>query len=773
MGTNLPQVAQSTGLASYDNYIEPRLSIGDSVPNREFSTGHFKIQVDSEALALVIRNGAGMILWKSIHNLPFLLSSSGQDDIHPSADDSGVFSIRERDDQSTMLQTVTRIEKVDDETVRIYGGLGHRIVPPTHLDYELSLHELSQSQLQFSARIVRRDPSMANYRRLILTFESRSEECFYGFGESPSHINFKGHKVPVWIRENAQTLGKRSSTIIGKTYGLLPGMDLFMDNADRAGMPSHVCVPQFITSDRRCLFLENTEYSSFDMRNPDRVTIRVNADHVTGRLLYAASMLDLITGYTEYSGRMQTLPDWVTEGAIAGIQGGHQKVLDIVLKLVQHQVPLSAVWIPDWCGVRRQKRNDMTVQHSWWNWEADTGLYPFWPSFVDSLYREHGVRVLSYINPFLVDKPNARRNLYREAADNGYLVQNASSQPCRLSSSEWDTGLLDLSNPQACLWFKQVLKDQVWQDGVAGVMVDCGESMPSDPESIRLHGPILPSAFHNIYPTLWSQLNHEVTQELDYADQALCLYRSGFTQSPGNMSLLWTGDHTVSWDQQGGIKSALIGMLSAGFSGFSVNHCDIGGRSTVGGIFSGAAVVRSKELLLRWMELAAFTAAFRTHEGLQPELHAQFYSDEDTYTHFSHTAKLFKALSRYRKHLLQEAQEKGWPLMRHLALYYPEDPNTRELTHQFLLGEHLMVAPVLSPSTTFVKVYLPKESEQVSWRNIWTGKSFEADGKYKVVDTPLGQPAALIREPRQDGGLLNDLVDFANAASAYNVTSLK
>lgn len=111
--------------------------------------------------------------------------------------------------------------------------------------------------------------------------------------------------------------------------------------------------------------------------------------------------------------------------------------------------------------------------------------------------------------------------------------------------------------------------------------------------------------------------------------------------------------------------------------------------------------------------------------------------------------------------------------MRHMALYYPDDPSTSELTHQFLLGKHLMVAPVLSPSTTFVKVYFPKETERTSWRNIWTGKYFEADGTYKVVDTPLGQPAALIREPRQDDGLLNDLVDFANATSAYNAASLK
>lgn len=205
------------------------------------------------------------------------------------------------------------------------------------------------------------------------------------------------------------------------------------------------------------------------MRTPDRIIIRVDSDHVSGRFLHAASMLDLITAYTEYAGRIQPLPDWVTEGVIAGIQGGHQKVLDIVLKLVHHQVPLSGVWIPDWCGVRPQEPNHRSTQPLWWNWEADTELYPFWPSFVDSLYREHGVRVLTYVSPFLVDKPNARRKLYQEAANQGYLVQNASSQPCLLRCSGLNTGLLDLSNPQACLWFKQVLKDQVWQDGVSGL----------------------------------------------------------------------------------------------------------------------------------------------------------------------------------------------------------------------------------------------------------------------------------------------------------------
>lgn len=124
--------------------------------------------------------------------------------------------------------------------------------------------------------------------------------------------------------------------------------------------------------------------------------------------------------------------------------------------------------------------------------------------------------------------------------------------------------------------------------------------------------------------------------------------------------------------------------------------------------------------------------------------------------------KLYVCLAPYRKRLMQEAYEKGWPLMRHPVMYYPEDSTVQEIIYQqFFFGGDLLVAPNLSPSTAFVKVYFPRDSGH-SWRHIWSGKYFEPDGSYKSVDAPLGQPAVFIKEPRQDDGLLNGLIDFAN-----------
>lgn len=57
-------VMKSVGLSATEEYIQPRISIGNAVANQEFSTGHFKVQVDAQALALTVKNLHGRTIWK-------------------------------------------------------------------------------------------------------------------------------------------------------------------------------------------------------------------------------------------------------------------------------------------------------------------------------------------------------------------------------------------------------------------------------------------------------------------------------------------------------------------------------------------------------------------------------------------------------------------------------------------------------------------------------------------------------------------------------------
>jgi hypothetical protein len=68
------------------------------------------------------------------------------------------------------------------------------------MDYILTLKEISHRQLQFSVDITHRDTAMEGYQRLMLTFESRPEEHFFGFGEQFSYASCKGQKVPILVR---------------------------------------------------------------------------------------------------------------------------------------------------------------------------------------------------------------------------------------------------------------------------------------------------------------------------------------------------------------------------------------------------------------------------------------------------------------------------------------------------------------------------------------------------------------------------------------------
>jgi alpha-glucosidase len=106
-------------------------------------------------------------------------------------------------------------------------------------------------------------------------------------------------------------------------------------------------VPHYLTSRLRSLFLENTEYSTFDMRQPDQIEIKVWSATMTRRILYGQTPLDLIEALTEYTGRMRVLPDWIHEGLILGTQGGTDVVRGKIDTAIKAGIPIAGVWLQD------------------------------------------------------------------------------------------------------------------------------------------------------------------------------------------------------------------------------------------------------------------------------------------------------------------------------------------------------------------------------------------------------------------------------------------
>ena len=149
---------------------------------------------------------------------------------------------------------------------------------------------------------------------------------------------------------------------------------------------------------------------------------------------------------------------------------------------------------------------------------------------------------------------------------------------------------------------------------------------------------------------------------------------------------------------------------------------------------------REAEQLKRWGEMSAFTSLLRTHEGNQPDANAQVY-DDDLMGHFAWASQVFAGLRNYRSARFDEAEEMGWPVVRHLWLHYPTDETAHETDDQFLLGSGFLVAPILEKCSGWFSceierdVYLP-EGE---WTHLWTGEIYSGPTSLRL-NAPLQEP---------------------------------
>lgn len=579
---------------------------------------------------------------------------------------------------------------------------------------------------------------LTEFNRVCITYSSEGNERFYGFGEQFSHMDFKGKRVPIFVQEQGIGRGDQPITFAANLVSYRAGGDWSTTYA-----PS----PFYMTSKMRSLYLEGYDYSVFDMTRHDRVQIQIQSNSVRGRILNGNSPSEIIENFTDTIGRPPELPKWIISGAVVGMQGGTEAVRRVWDELKDHKVPVSAFWLQDWVG----QRETMIGSQLWWNWEVDTTRYHGWQQLINDLSAKN-INVMTYCNPCLAptdEKPNQRRNLFEEAKKLDILVKDKYGEPYMVPNTAFDVGMLDLTHPDTAAWFKQVLQEMV-DDGVKGWMADFGEGLPVDATLYSGEDPI---SAHNRYPELWAQINREFVEEWksgragkerEDPEEALVFFmRAGFRDSPKWGMLFWEGDQMVSWQANDGIKSSVVGLLSSGISGYAFNHSDIGGYCAVNLPF--IKYHRSEELLMRWMELNAFTTVFRTHEGNKPSCNSQFYSNHKTLSHFARCAKLYKAWYFYRIQLVKEAARKGLPVCRHLFLHYPNDRNVHSLSYQqFLIGTEILVVPVLDKGKKNVKAYFP-EGETCSWQHIWSGKLFKEQGSEAWVEARVGYPPVFIK----------------------------
>jgi alpha-glucosidase len=709
-----------------------QLLIGDSY---KFSSFRIQWLGDSkENLTLHIEQTTLKQSWSSHAGEAFVSAAYANFETEEFA---GSFKVREHTTQQCIEQSIDSWT-TEQNGVDIQGTIkcGDQQVP-----YTLTLTSQNPQQLKL---ILSFDDSkrINKIGRSELIFSSHAQEQIFGLGEQFSAFNFKNKRVPIMVSEQGLARGKQPLTSI---------LNFFAKGTGGYWYNSYAPIPHFISSDLRSLAIENSEFSILDFRNPKSIHTQTYSNKVNARLIFGKDPLSIIEQYSDISGRMRALPAWSTKGAILGLQGGTQKVLSVVKQIQRADAKVAAVWIQDWQG----QRETPLGRRLWWNWELDETRYHDFETFKATLAKDD-IRLMAYINPFLIDaeqKPNFKRNLYKEAIKKNYLMRDLEDELVFIDQGSFKAYLIDVSNNDAREWYKSIIKDEMLAKGFSGWMADFGEAMPFDAKPFS---GIDAKTLHNEYPTEWAEINREAIDEFakeqkgkESNDDTLFFMRSAFTRSPGQSTLFWMGDQATTWDNFDGIKTSVTALLTSGMSGFSFNHGDVGGYFSAKLPFNisigNISEHRTKELMLRWIELGAFQVIFRTHEGLLPERNAQINSDAELIQHFARFTQIYSAWSFYRDQLIQEAATTGVPILRHPFLLYPKEKSFWELSYQqFVIGNELWFAPVLDPNTKTVNILLPEGN----WVHAFTGKIYQSEGTTTplTIYAPIGTPAILYRK---------------------------
>jgi alpha-glucosidase (family GH31 glycosyl hydrolase) len=379
-------------------------------------------------------------------------------------------------------------------------------------------------------------------------------------------------------------------------------------------------------------------------------------------------------------------------------------------------------------------------------------------------FHREGLARLVYFNPLLCVSYG---EVYSRADAEGVLQKGPGggtfSYPAFVGGSgpagftEEPLAQFDFTHPKAEGFYRELVKEAV-DHGADGWMEDFGESTPP---AVVQHDGSTGDAAHNRYPRDYHCAVQRIARSFDRP--LVRFLRSGWTGTAACADVVWGGDPTTVWGFDG-LSSAVTQLLSMGLSGVSRWGTDIGGYNSFGGGYQeqkpGATEDEklTPELLTRWIEFGALAPVMRTKRSgiaLPSYARPQVYEKEQLPV-WRRMTELHTQLNAYLQAADAEHRRSGLPIARHLSLVWPGEPRALDAHDEYLLGDSLLVAPVLAPGARERKLWLPPGG----WVDFWRSARMVArSGAYRpgararvlsggrdvTVPAALGEPPLLVR----------------------------
>lgn len=593
--------------------------------------------------------------------------------------------------------------------------------------FDLQLEQLDSGSVAVNAIL----SDMTGVSALGISFARDDDERFLGFGERSDGADQTGNFVENWAEEGQFSAGVArplTEPLLGETWQgpyPVPGTNFPM--------------PWFVSSKGYGFMLDSFAYSSFRFNRPGVWNVETRDDEKLRFVVFAGpTPARALSRFVAHNGRQPEPAKWFFGPWYQPLGDGDFR-RQLITDWRDWDVPVTvsqtyAHYLP--CASQSGRRDVLKEETDY--------------------YHAHGYRVTTYVNSFVcTEHPDGA---YKEGDANGYFIKTLFGNTYPIPYAAFldsSSAVIDFTHPDAGPWWQGLINEAI-EDGYDGWMEDFGEYVPPD---AVMHDGSNGIQHHNEYCTIYHKTSHELTWPLKGKDFAQFI-RCGNIGTAPYARIVWGGDPSEDNSKADGLGAAISQGISMGLSGIAYWGSDIGGFHS---LFTGDRT--SADTLIRWIEYGTFSGIMRMQEdGYEiPELQGDrvhIWEPEILPTWRRYT-KLRTQLFPYIWEAAEQYQQTGMPIMRHLALAYPEDTEVyaEENQYQFMFGDDLLVAPVIDEGATEHSLYLPDGQ----WCEFWTHVAYNEDtGAYtrKIGPGPTsGAQRVTVNAP------LNEIPVFVQAGS--------
>lgn len=457
-------------------------------------------------------------------------------------------------------------------------------------------------------------------------------------------------------------------------------------------------IPFYLSSRGYGVFVNHPEQVSFEVASESvsAVQFSVAGEQLDYMLINGPTMKEALMRYTDITGKPSlpapwTFGLWLSTSFTTDYD--EKTVTEFVDGMLERDIPL-AVFHFDCCWMKEFHWSDMT-------W--DSRVFPD-PKGMLARLKEKGVKICVWINSYI----GQESVMFEEGMKGGYFLKRPNGDVWQWDMWQPGMAIVDFTNPAACTWYASKL-EALMDMGVDCFKTDFGERIPTD---VVYYDGSDPMKMHNYYTYLYNRTVFETVKKKKGEKEAVLFARSA-TAGCQKFPVHWGGD---CWSDYESMEQSLRGGLSLTSSGFGFWSHDIGGFESTS----------TADVYKRWCAFGLLSTHSRLHGS--HSYRVPWLYDEEAVEVVRRFTKLKASLMPYLYRNAVETSLTGVPMMRSMALEYPEDKNCAYLATQYFLGDSLLVAPVFNEQS-MAEYYLPEGT----WTSFLTGEIREGGKWYREV----------------------------------------